>query len=119
MNVSVVNQFKSFSIFFLCFKFVSLLMINNLKTNRLFKVCDENERMSYEDFLEWTRGQLRFFLMKREKTTTGNKKDLAARALVAFETKDPVVMHSEKGNSESNMATTRCCQVHTNQIFEL
>ena len=51
--------------------------------------------MSYDDFLEGTTGQLQFFLMERGKSTTGNKKDLAARALVSFELKEPIVQSSQ------------------------
>ena len=42
--------------------------------------------MAFEDFLAWKVGQLQFYRrMRRGKSTTGNKKDLVARALVAFE----------------------------------
>ena len=47
VNVSIVNQFESL--------------------NTFFKMCDENEQMSYEDFFEWTTGQLQLFLMVRGK----------------------------------------------------
>jgi len=47
--------------------------------------------MNFEDFLEWSVGQLQFYLMRRGKSTSGIKKDLAARALVAFECNEPVV----------------------------
>ena len=51
--------------------------------------------MSYDDFLERTTGQLQFYLMERVKSTTGNKKDLADRALVSFELKEPIVQSSQ------------------------
>ena len=35
--------------------------------------------------------QLQFYLMKKGKPKTGNKKDLVACALIAFESKDPVM----------------------------
>lgn len=49
------------------------------------------ESLSFEDFLEWTKGQLQHYLMRRGKSTSGNKKDLAARALVAFESNDQII----------------------------
>lgn len=49
------------------------------------------ESMTFEDFLEWTTGQLQHYLMRRGKATSGNKKDLAARALVSFESNDKVL----------------------------
>lgn len=52
---------------------------------------DIGDSMAFEDFLEWSVCQLQFYLMKRGKSTTGNKKDLAARALVVFESNDPIV----------------------------
>ena len=52
---------------------------------------DISDSMAFEDFLEWSVGQLQFYLMRRGKSTTGNKKDLAARALVSFESNAPTV----------------------------
>lgn len=51
----------------------------------------DSESMSFEDFLEWSVGQVQYYLMRRGKATSGVKKDLAARALVAFEANDKVV----------------------------
>lgn len=51
--------------------------------------------MSFSDFLEWTNCQLKHYLMVRGKSTTGNKRDLAARALVAFENNEPIVQSAE------------------------
>ncbi|KAK3747780.1 hypothetical protein QZH41_001679 [Actinostola sp. cb2023] len=45
---------------------------------------------TFEDFLEWSLGELQKYLMIRGKSTTGSKKDLAARALVAFENNAPI-----------------------------
>ena len=46
--------------------------------------------MAFEYFLNWSVGQLQLYLMRR-----GNKKDLAARALVAFDSNDPLVFWSK------------------------
>ena len=45
---------------------------------------------TFEDFLEWSLGELQKYLMIRGKSTTGSKKDLAARVLVAFENNAPI-----------------------------
>ena len=47
--------------------------------------------MFFEEFLEWSVGQLQHFLTKRGKSVSGTKKELAARALVAFESNDPIL----------------------------
>eukprot|EP00795_Rhopilema_esculentum_P015645 gene15645-6929_t len=51
--------------------------------------------MDFNDFLEWNQERLNNFLKVRGKSTTGNKKDLAARALVAFENGEPVTQSAE------------------------
>ena len=46
---------------------------------------DIGDSMFFEDSLEWSVWRLQFYLIKREKTKTGDKKDLAAtRVAVSF-----------------------------------
>jgi len=44
----------------------------------------------WEDFLDLSTGELRFYLQQRALTCHGNHADLAARALVAFEQNPPI-----------------------------
>ena len=50
---------------------------------------DINDSLAFEEFLEWSvAGQLQFYLMRKGKSTTGNKKDRAVKQLpVNFEIK--------------------------------
>ena len=49
---------------------------------------EKEEIFCYDDFLEFSVHELKFFLRQRGHTLTGTKRDLAARALVSFEKKE-------------------------------
>ena len=49
---------------------------------------EAEEKFCYDDFLELSVDELKFYLRQRGHTVTGSKRDLAARALVSFENKE-------------------------------
>lgn len=54
-------------------------------------MCDKSERMSDEDYIDWTTGRLQFLKIEWGKSTTGNKKDVATGAIVSFEIEGGIV----------------------------
>ena len=46
---------------------------------------EQLENASYDDFLEFSVEELKFYLRQRGHILTGSKRDLAARALVCYE----------------------------------
>lgn len=48
-------------------------------------VSNKLSKCTYDDFLELSTEELKFFLRQRGQNVSGNKRDLAARALVSFE----------------------------------
>ena len=78
------------------------------------------EDMAFEDFLGWNVGHLQFyFRMRRRKSTTGNKKDLVARALVAIESKDPIVDCSKDISDRLNRLLSTAGTKRRSQVIVL
>ena len=57
------------------------------------------ENVSYDDFLEFSVEELKYFLRQRGHTVTGSKRDLAARALVSYEKNEKPQKDNELQNT--------------------
>ena len=64
------------------------------------------------DFLEWTIHELKYYLAMRALSQEGTKLDLAARALVAFEKKEPVRRDLEKLEKDLKSTYTKMLKNH-------